>query len=408
MGQTAVAGAATPRAARVSSPAALAAGAFLLLVVAAILPLNYAAHQLGGSIYPLAFAPSFGAVGVVVVLRQPGNSIGWLLLAIGLCVSASYDIETYAYLIYHLGHHALPFGRIAVLLAPCYYPGLALLPLPILLFPDGHLSSVGWRRALGIYLALAVVLMATIAWLDAPALYARHIQVDSSGEIRAIDYPAGWEAVVEHVATIAMVVACVASIGRQVFAFRRSTGVQYQQLKSLLAGAAVCAASLLLSVVLGALGGQVGQFLSNLAFLGVVALPIGIGVGILRYRLYEIDRLVSRTLSYAVVTALLVGLYFGLVALISDALPFSSPVAVAASTLAAAAVFNPLRQRVQKLVDRRFNRARYDAEATIAAFSASLRDAVDIDTTSGELLQAVDHSLAPAHASLWIRPRGVS
>lgn len=119
---------------------------------------------------------------------------------------------------------------------------------------------------------------------------------------------------------------------------------------------------------------------------------------------YEIDRLISRTISYAILTGLLAAVFLGIVALTTRVLPFSSPVGVAASTLAAAALFNPLRLRVQRLVDRRFNRARYDAEAIVAAFTLRLRDAVDLDTVSQELLSAVDGAVKPAHASVWIRP----
>jgi hypothetical protein len=142
---------------------------------------------------------------------------------------------------------------------------------------------------------------------------------------------------------------------------------------------------------------------ADLASVGIAALPISIGVGILRYRLYEIDRLISRTISYAIVTGLLVGLFVGIVALATDVLPFSSPVAVAASTLAAAALFNPLRRRVQHLVDRRFNRRRYDADAIVAAFTARLLDAVDLETVRVELLNAVNEAVLPSHASVWIR-----
>ncbi len=126
-------------------------------------------------------------------------------------------------------------------------------------------------------------------------------------------------------------------------------------------------------------------------------------MGILRYRLYDIDRLISRTLSYAVLTGLLVGVFAGLVLLTTRVLPFSSPVGVAASTLAALALFNPLRGRIQHAVDRRFNRAHYDAEATVAAFSARLRGAVDVDTVLGELAAAAAHSLEPAHVTVWTR-----
>jgi hypothetical protein len=126
-------------------------------------------------------------------------------------------------------------------------------------------------------------------------------------------------------------------------------------------------------------------------------------VGILRYRLYEIDRLVSRTLAYAILTALLVGTFIGLVALSTNTLAISGRVGVAASTLAAAALFNPLRIRIQRLVDRRFNRAHYDAEATVAAFTARLRDAVEIDAIRADLLDAVNRAVQPTHASVWIR-----
>jgi predicted PurR-regulated permease PerM len=136
--------------------------------------------------------------------------------------------------------------------------------------------------------------------------------------------------------------------------------------------------------------------------LGLTALPLGIGVGILKYRLYEIDRIISRTLAYAIVTGLLLGVYAGLVLLATQVLTVHTPVAVAAGTLAAAALFTPVRRRVQHFVDRRFNRARYDAEQTVAAFAARLQGAVDLDTVRNDLMGAVHATLEPAHASLWI------
>jgi hypothetical protein len=140
--------------------------------------------------------------------------------------------------------------------------------------------------------------------------------------------------------------------------------------------------------------------------LGIAALPIGMGIGILKYRLYDVDRLISRTLSYAIVTGLLIGVYVGLVTLATRVLPFSSPLGVAASTLVAVALFNPLRKRVQRLVDRRFNRARYDAEATVSAFAQRVRDDVDLAAVSSEFVRAVQISVEPAHVSLWLRPTG--
>ena len=159
-----------------------------------------------------------------------------------------------------------------------------------------------------------------------------------------------------------------------------------------------------LSIVFSIQKGLPSQLVGDAGTLAIAALPVSMGVGILRYRLYEIDRLISRTLSYALLTAMLVGIFVGIVTLTTRILPFSSPVAVAASTLAAAALFNPLRQRVQTLVDRRFNRARYDAAVTLSAFTAQLRDALDLDSVRNELVHAVDRSVQPSHASVWIRP----
>jgi hypothetical protein len=135
------------------------------------------------------------------------------------------------------------------------------------------------------------------------------------------------------------------------------------------------------------------------------AVPLSIGVAVLRYRLFDIDRIISRTLAYAIVTGLLVGVYAGLVLLATQVFRFHTPVAVAASTLAAAALFNPVRQRVQRAVDRRFNRARYDADRTVAALAARLKDTVDLDVVRDDLARAVQQALEPAHISVWISQR---
>ena len=144
---------------------------------------------------------------------------------------------------------------------------------------------------------------------------------------------------------------------------------------------------------------------SALGVIGFLALPVSIGVAVLRYRLFDIDRIVSRTLAYAIVTGLLVGVYAGLVLLTTEVFGFHTPVAVAASTLAAAALFSPVRRRVQRLVDRRFNRARYDAETTVAAFADRLKDAVNLDAARDDLAQTVHQALEPAHLSVWVSPR---
>jgi len=144
------------------------------------------------------------------------------------------------------------------------------------------------------------------------------------------------------------------------------------------------------------------QVAESVALVALNAFPLSIGVAILKYRLYEIDRVISRTLAYVIVTGLLAGCYVGVVALGTDVLPFRGSVAVAISTLVVAALFNPVRRRVQRAVDRRFNRARYNAEMTVAAFAARLQDAVDPAAVQADLLGAVQRSLEPAHASVWL------
>jgi hypothetical protein len=131
-------------------------------------------------------------------------------------------------------------------------------------------------------------------------------------------------------------------------------------------------------------------------------IPAAVGIAILKYRLYDIDRIISRTLAYAIVTGLLIGLYAGLVLLATQVLRLHTPVAVAAATLAAAALFNPLRRRVQRMVDRRFNRVRYDADQMVAAFAARLQGAIDLDALRTDLLAVVNRAVEPAHISVWI------
>jgi uncharacterized membrane protein len=180
-----------------------------------------------------------------------------------------------------------------------------------------------------------------------------------------------------------------------------------QQVKWLALTAVVFVACLLIAL-LGIAAGQ--SWLTTVAYtalelLGLLGIPAAMTVAILKHRLYDIDRIISRTLAYAIVTGLLAGLYAGLVLLATRVLPLSSPVAVAGSTLAAAALFNPLRRRVQQVVDRRFNRARYDTDQTVASFAARLQDAVDLDSVRGDLAGVVQQALEPAHVSVWISQR---
>jgi hypothetical protein len=378
-----------------------------LVVVSAVamVPLSLLSREYFNAAVPLVIGVPCAVVGILVARRQPHNPIGWLLLVIAACLFLATDGPDYALLSYNLGYH-LPLGPLAVVLGQLWGPGLILLFVVILLFPDGELSSRFWRWALRAYCALYVVWLGALTVATADAIIGHPIHVNSSGGLVGVDHAAGWYKEIESLAALLLLVLSLCFIGRQVLSWRRSSGERRQQLKWLASGAAftvVCAAlsvsgsgtsaTTLLDVVFG------------LAWFGFAALPVSIGVGILKYRLYEIDRIISRTLAYAIVTGLLVGAYAGLVLLATQVLAVKSPVAVAASTLAVAALFSPLRRRVQRAVDRRFNRARYDADKTVAAFAARLQDAVDLDSVRDDLASVVQKALEPAHVSVWMSER---
>jgi hypothetical protein len=347
--------------------------------------------------------------GAVIARRQPTNPIAWILIGIGAGLAFYSDVETYAALDYHFHHGSLPFGPAAVVIANSMWSGLFLgLPLVVLLFPDGHLSR-RWRWVLWAYLGVAGLLLACFVGPTVWNLSRGPITVDDSGHLINSANPSGAAGKLLTVGTVAGLICLpvfwLFFVGRQVVSWRRSTGDRRQQLKWLMSGGAICIIGLAGLFLSGDYSGTTAAVLNALGF-GLFALPIALCVGILKYRLYEIDRLISRTLSYAIVTGLVVGVYVGVVTLVTKGLGFSSPIAVAASTLAAVALFNPLRVRIQRVVDRRFNRARYDADAIVAAFTTRLRDAVDLEAVRSELLEVVNRAVEPAHASVWIRRRG--
>jgi hypothetical protein len=394
----------------VSPRTALVLGLVVLALAGVGLVLTALAHQFSASVSAVLIAATFAAAGVVVARQQPRNVIGWLFLTAASTLIVAIDSAGYLILRYRFGHHGLPLGPVAVLLGLLWSVASELLPLAILLFPDGRLPSARWRPVLYGYLALAACWPVSLAVVAVGAISGHHIAIDSDGSLRAANSPSGssaWLGSVEAVVIPLLAVFALLTLGSQIARYRQAHGEHRQQLKWLLGGALVSIVGFAVVTVPGTLApnSRWGNGLINVASsLLLLALPICMGVAILRYRLYDIDRLISRTLSYLIVTGLLVGLFVGIVFLATDVLPFSSPVAVAASTLAAAAVFNPLRRRIQHAVDRRFNRARYDAEAIVAAFTVRLRDAVDLDTVRGELLLAVDRAVEPAHASVWLRP----
>ena len=285
---------------------------------------------------------------------------------------------------------------------------IALLGVTILIFPDGRPASPWLRRVLWLYLIPAVTWMLSADALTVKAIAGHAIRVDSTGNLVTLDNgassPAWWNAL-QSVVLGAIALSWVLALAGQAVSYRRSSGERRQQLKWLLGGfAAAALAGVVLVVASGYLGGD-WKVLDLIAVLGIFAVPVSMGVAILSYRLYDIDRIISRTLAYAIVTGLLIGVDAGLVLLTQQVLRFHGSVAVAVSTLVAAALFAPVRRQVQHAVDRRFNRARYDADQTVAEFAARLQDAVDLAAVRGDLAGVVHAALEPAHLTLWTAPR---
>jgi hypothetical protein len=261
---------------------------------------------------------------------------------------------------------------------------------------------------LWVYLAAAALWVGGALIASVGAIAAHHIRVDASGNLLALSHPTGsgdWWAVVEAVYLPVLALCWLGSVAAQVLNYRHSSGVRRQQLKWLVGGSALAAAGIPVAAALSGRPGILGV-VGDIAGAGLLGVPVCMGVAILRYRLFDIDRIISRTLAYALVTGLLAGVYAGLVLLATQVLAIKSSVAVAASTLAVAALFNPLRHRVQRAVDRRFNRARYDADQTVAAFAARLKDAVELDSVRNDLVSVVTKALEPAHISVWMNERG--
>jgi len=391
-----------------SSATVMILGVAVLVLTVADVPLAQLAHQSlaasGGSV-PIWVSAPFAVVGFVVAWRKPGNPLGWIMLGVAVFLVLSEDASFYTVADYRLRHGGLPLGWIALLAQPGWAPGIVLFGLVVLLFPDGRPPSPRLRWMVWVYAAVAIMWIAAAVTITVGAVIGHHTQVDSGGNLLLLDNSAGspaWWAGLSNVFFMLGTAAWLVSLAAQVLSYRRSSGVRRQQLKWLMAGSAVALAGIT-PLLLDSSGTSAA---SPVVLAGFLALPLSIGVAVLRYRLFDIDRIISRTLAYAVVTGLLVGVYAGIVLLITQVFRVHTPVAVAAATLAAAALFNPARRRVQRAVDRRFNRARYDADQTIAAFAARLKDAVDLDSVRDDLAGVVHQALEPAHVSVWIgQPR---
>jgi hypothetical protein len=356
------------------------------------------------SIPVVAAAVSAVTVGAVLAARRPVHPVGWLLVGLGL--SLMVHGLTYGYTRYGL------VARPGALPAASYLAGfnngiflswLSCAGFVLLLTPTGKLPSPRWRWWARVAAAGPVVwLLGSV--VDPAPLYPEYPDI---GNPLAVPAPSGLLRAATGAAAVVVMVALVMAAGSLVLRFRRARGVERQQLRWLAWGAALASVALLVALAALVMGSDFNLF--NVA-LGVCAalLPWATGAAILRYRLYDLDRIISRTLAYGLVTVLL-GLGYVVVVLgLGRLLPQGSSLVVAGATLAVAAVFQPARGRVQQLVDRRFNRRRYDAAQTIAAFSARLRDQVDLDTLTAELLAVVHQTIQPTQASLWLRPKGPS
>jgi hypothetical protein len=378
---------------RLAPASAVVLGLLVVGMAVAGVPLDLRTHQQGAllaDLTGLAFSVSGAVVGALLAARRPRNPIGWLLLAVFLLEAA--PAGDYAVLDYRVYHGTLPLGWLAVAIVVDWPVWLLLMATLLWLFPDGQLPA-GRLRAPAVVLAAAGVLLGLVSWASGIAAVAgRRVPVSASGD--AVAVPTGIQEDIRHALAIMVFASLLAWLVVQVPGYRRSAGERRQQLKWLYSGVVIFVASILLP--------SSPQLLNDADALVAAILPVCIGVAVLRYRLYEIDRIVSRVISYAVVTALLAGVFAGLVLLATDVLPIKGPVSVAVATLVVAALFNPLRKRVQRVVDRRFNRARYNAETVVAAFTARLRETVDLDAVQRDLAGSVYDAFEPIHVSVWV------
>jgi hypothetical protein len=369
----------------------------LAVTLAVVRPLTVAVLAEGAAralVYPLGYA----TVGLVLTLRRPANPIGWLYAAAGLMWSLAIPGEPWvAQLVAE--HRPLPLAaKAAAVYGEFNWAAATILgvTLPALLVPDGRLRSRRWRPV-----AAAAVAAGALALVGSSLTPARLEETRIANPFGLVG-PAG--AIAEMVAgagTLLWMATLVAALLCVVLRFRAARGVERQQLRWVVAGAAAAVAGLI-----GGAAAPQDTPLASVLYASVLCVPVAVAVAVLRYRLWDLDRLVSRTVTYTAVTALLIVPYLLVVPAAGRLAEGSGSLAVAAATLAVAALFQPLRRRVQDLVDRRFNRRRYDAARTLDRFAARLRDQVDLDALEGELLAVVDQTMQPAGTTLWLRPPG--
>jgi hypothetical protein len=352
----------------------------------------------------------YSAAGGIIAARRPSNPIGWLCLAVGLVTAFLGMSEAYAFwgLLEHGGSPPLAVwaGWVVEWAFIVQLVGMGLIAA---VFPDGRWRSRRWKVAILVGCAGAAVGLLANALEPTFTIFAG---VDNPIGIRG-DLGRAVVQVGSGVTWIFGLVVLLGGAASAVARFRDSTGEERQQLKWLALASSVlvlaCTAFGVVTLASGALGTNPGGFewLEDLAIAGVIALPIGIAIAVLRYRLYDIDRIISRTVTYFLLTALLIGVYALIVVGIGTVTGGSdNPVLIAGATLVVAAVFGPARRRLQGGIDRRLYRRRYDAERVLGAFSALLRDQLDLGALSSELQATVTQAVQPSRVSVWIRGPG--
>ena len=360
------------------------------------------AQLTGEAVTIVLAAVSAATAGAVLASRRPGHPVGWLLLAFGLVGHAlTSAAEGYARYGLLARPGALPAADyLAAFASATFIPSLGCIGFILLLTPTGSLPSPRWRWWAWVAAALPAVFV--VAWLLGAA------QPDPDEPLRSVSNPLAIPALAGPLRAVAGITApataltMVVAAGSLVLRFRRARCTERQQLRWLTVAAAL--APLAVLVTAAGIITEHPTVANWAAGLYLTLLPVAIGAAILRYRLYDIDRIISRTLAYGLLTLLLGGGYALVVLGLGQLLGRRSSLVVAGATLAVAAAFQPARRRVQAAVDRRFDRRRYDAAQTIAAFSARLRQQVDLDTLTDELLSVVDQTMQPTVVSLWLRP----
>jgi hypothetical protein len=352
----------------------------------------------------ILFSIAFPVLGWVILRRLPTHRMGWVYLAIGFWEALNLFATSYSVQAYQVNGD-LPFAsELSWLGVWAWVPAFTLFStLGIILFPDGRLPSRRWWPIPALAVVSFVILAVPVAITAWPY---RGLPLERANALNLPPPESSAVAVafaIQNAGQFVLLAAMIGSVAGLVARFRRSHGVERQQLKWFISAAALDVViiivwfSNLLGVALGA---------ASAVVIGL-ALPVAIGVAILRYRLYDIDLIVRRTLVYAILTAALGAVYAGLVLglqeLLSGLAGSGGPLAVAISTLAVAALFQPARRRVQAAVDRRFDRARYDAAHLVDRFSARLREHIDLDELSTDLVATTDLALRPASASVWLR-----